>query len=62
MSCVAYRSPNSLENNNKLLLQSMVEMCDKNLGNLLFIGDFNLPGIDWHNWSSSTNNQLEIDC
>jgi len=49
------------EDNNKLLLQSVVEMCDKNLDNLLFIGDFKLPGIDWHNWSSSTNNQLEID-
>jgi len=44
--CVAYRNPNSSEDNNKLLLQSMVEMCDKNLDNLLFIGDFNLPGID----------------
>jgi len=37
-------------------------MRDKNLANLLFIGDFNyIPGIDWHNWCSSTNNQLEID-
>jgi len=58
--CVAYQSSNSSEDNNKLLLQSMVEMCDKRLDNLLFIGDFNLPGIDWHIWSSSTNNQLEI--
>jgi len=28
-------------------------MCDKRFDNLLFIGDCNLPGIDWHIWSSS---------
>jgi len=50
-----------LEDNNKLLLQSVLEMCDQNLDYLLIIGDFTLLGIDWHNWSSSTNNQLEID-
>ena len=33
----------------------------KKLDKLIFIGDFNLPGIDWNNWCSSNNNQLEID-
>jgi len=36
-------------------------MCDKNVYNYLFVGEFNMPGINWHNWFSSTNNQLEID-
>ena len=58
--CVVYRSPNSTAENNKLLLQIVTEMSGNN-NNVIFIGDFNLPGIDWNNWNSTTNNQLEID-
>jgi len=59
--CVVYRSPNSTDDTNKVLLQSVVEMYDKKLDNLIFIGDFNLPGIYWNNWCSSNNNPFEID-
>jgi len=59
--CVNYRSPNSTDNNNQLLLQYIVEMCERKLDNLVFIGDFNLPGIDWNTWYSSSNNQFETD-
>lgn len=45
---VIYRSPNSTDENNQFLLQSVAEMCNKKLDKLIFIGDFNLPGIDWN--------------
>lgn len=59
--CVIYRSPNSSDENNHLLLQSVAEICDRKLDKLIFIGDFNLPGIDCNNWCSFNNNQLELD-
>ena len=59
--CVVYRSPNSTDDNNKLLLQFVTEMSGNKNNNVIFFGDFNLPGIDWNNWNSSINNQLEND-
>jgi len=59
--CVVHRHPNISDDKNKFLLQSVVELCDKKLDNLVFVEDFNLPGIDWNNWCSSNNNQFEID-
>lgn len=58
---MVYRSPNSTDDNDKLLLQFIAEMCNKKLYNLMFIGDFNLPGIDWNSWCSSINNKFEND-
>ena len=59
--CVIYRSPNSTDDSNQILLQSVAEMCEKKMNNLIFIEDFNLPGIDWNNWCSSNSNQFETD-
>ena len=36
--CVIYRSPNSRDDNNKQLLDLIVELCDKREDELLFIG------------------------
>ena len=36
--CVIYRSPNSRDHNNKQLFDLMVEMRDKRVDKLLFIG------------------------
>jgi len=47
--CVIHITRNILDDYNKLLLQSVVELFDKKLDNVVFIGDFNLPGIDWNN-------------
>ena len=59
--CVFYRSPSSLDDNNRLLLKLVAEMCESKKDNLMFIGDFNLPGIDWNNWCSINNTQYEVD-
>ena len=42
---VIYRSPNSKETNNELLLELINDVSD----NSTLIGDFNLPGINWTN-------------
>ena len=36
--CVIYRSPNSRDDNNKQLLDLIVNLCDKRVDTLLFIG------------------------
>ena len=58
--CVVYRSPNSTDDNDKLLLQFIAELCNNKLDNLMFIGDFNLRGIDWNNCSIPLRIKLKI--
>ena len=59
--CIVYRSPNSTDENNKLLFDIFNKMCVKLKYKLMFIGDFNFPGIDWNNWTSKNNNNLEME-
>ena len=56
---VFYRRGESSEENNMLLLQELRRYCDKNYSHVLFMGDFNLPCINWNSW---TTNLLDINC
>ena len=46
---VIYRSPNSSIENNMLLLKAIEALSSEPYANLLIMGDFNLPKIDWCN-------------
>ena len=50
LACV-YRSPNSSTINNHNLLDFINNICKINPVYYIFIGDFNIPGIDWNSWS-----------
>ena len=43
---VVYRSPNSTETNNEKLLKCIQELSNRNL---VIMGDFKYPNIDWNN-------------
>ena len=43
---VVYRSPNSTETNNEKLYKCIQELSNRNL---VIMGDFNYPNIDWNN-------------
>ena len=49
IGCV-YRSPNSVSNNNDLLIKDLKTVCnlDSCFSHILICGDFNLPGIKWN--------------
>lgn len=48
-----YRSPQSTVENNNLLLDLFGKAKGKQYSNILIIGDFNLPEIDWDLWITS---------
>lgn len=49
-----YRSPNSLERNNHLLLDLFQEMNEMKATYKIITGDFNLPQINWENYTTNT--------
>ena len=49
---VFYRRGESTEENNDLLTKTLLELCNKKYSHVLFMGDFNLPNIDWENWNT----------
>lgn len=50
-----YRSPNSGEQNNRNLNDLIKNIVGENQGNILIVGDFNYPEIDWQSNLSSSN-------
>ncbi|MFI5407563.1 MAG: hypothetical protein ACHQ1D_13755, partial [Nitrososphaerales archaeon] len=53
---VFYRSPNSLPDNDRNLYNDLDKLRSDFCGKILLIGDFNFPGINWSNWTSSCVN------
>lgn len=51
MGCV-YRSPQSTKENNALLRNILVEANSGKDANVLIMGDFNYPKINWQTWST----------
>jgi hypothetical protein len=52
-----YRSPNSSEENNAKLLNALKKISQTaNYTHLLICGDFNLPSINWENWTAPGQN------
>lgn len=56
IKCV-YRSPNSSTENNNGLLQLLQEISDYDSTYKLVLGDFNLPNINWENYTITEGNQ-----
>ena len=54
-----YRSPSSTEENNDRLCSLIRQTADKTKTNLLLVGDFNLPSIDWEN-ETCKNNETHV--
>ena len=50
--CLIYRSPNSPLENNLGLLDLMAEISDSTSHNLIILGDFNLPKLNWTSMTS----------
>ena len=48
-----YRSPQSSTENNDLLLDLLQKAKGANFSNILILGDFNLPDINWELWTTS---------
>ena len=59
--CVIYRSPNSSKENNNLMFDIFKFLLNTTNENVMFIGDFNFPGIDWNDWVSKYNNKYELE-
>ena len=53
---IVYRSPNSTENNNEKLYKCIQELSNRNL---VIMGDFNYPNIDWNNLQT-THDGLDV--
>jgi len=54
--CTIYRSPNSTAENDHTLIQALDNYCKNCKNNLLILGDFNYPYINWQNWSTTNIN------
>ena len=47
-----YRSPNSTEEQDQQICSNMENVCNKNKKDVLIVGDYNCPTIDWENYST----------
>ena len=54
ISCV-YRSPNSTADNTNSLNRSLRALAERYYSNLVVLGDFNYPKIDWTHCTTTTN-------
>lgn len=54
IGCI-YHSPNSTEANFSSLLTTMQSACTNNTKDILLVGDFNRPHINWNNWNVRNN-------
>ena len=61
---VFYRSPNSNQENCSKLLDYISEICISTNQNTIILGDFNLPRINWPNYSAPPGSYEEsfIEC
>ena len=62
--CLIYRSPNSPLENNLGLLDLMAEISDSTSHNLIILGDFNLPKLNWTSMKAAVNSYEEqfLEC
>ena len=56
-----YRRGDCSSENNDNLIKLLHEMNHKGYSHLLYMGDFNLPGIDWDTWSYNSTNVLNYE-
>jgi len=57
---VFYRSPCSTAENDLNLFALISSLCTAKVGNLLCLGDFNWPNIDWSTWTPSSKSGSEF--
>ena len=48
-----YRSPQSSDENNKLLFDLLNKLKEETYSNIIIMGDFNMPEINWELWTTS---------
>ena len=48
-----YRSPNSEDANTEEMLNVLKQVTQSNISDILIMGDFNYPNINWNTWASS---------
>jgi endonuclease/exonuclease/phosphatase family metal-dependent hydrolase len=59
IGCI-YHSPNSNEDNFNRLLETLDKGCKSEADNVLVMGDFNRPKIDWCNWNARQENDVRL--
>ena len=57
---VFYISPCSTAENDLNLFALISRLCTAKVGNLLCLGDFNWPNIDWSTWTPSSKSGSEF--
>ena len=55
---VVYRSPSSTHENDDKLLDLIKDVTRLYSSNLLIVGDFNLPKVDWSSWSTPSSHTI----
>jgi len=50
-----YHSPNSSPQNHEYLRSLIQDSCSQEYDNIVIMGDFNMPGIDWEAWNGHNN-------
>ena len=56
-----YRSPNNSNEDNTMIMNYIKEASNEDKSNLILVGDFNFPNINWETWVTKTENTESQD-
>ena len=55
-----YHSPSSTADNHKRLRDMIVNSTKQDTDNIIIVGDFNMPGIDWESWNRKSEPEVQF--